>query len=91
MLSAPSFAEGRPLSVLCELTYRCNLQCPYCYNPLALREYRDELSTDQWCAALRQAADLGVVQAHFSGVNPRYAPISRGSCNRRHARACTPT
>jgi pyrroloquinoline quinone biosynthesis protein E len=74
MLSAPSFAEGRPLSVLCELTYRCNLQCPYCYNPLALREYRDELSTDQWCAALQQAADLGVVQAHFSGGEPTLRP-----------------
>ena len=23
----------RPLSLFCELTYRCNLQCPYCYNP----------------------------------------------------------
>jgi PqqA peptide cyclase len=60
----------RPLSVLCELTYRCNLQCPYCYNPLALREYRDELSTEEWCAALGDAADLGVVQAHFSGGEP---------------------
>jgi PqqA peptide cyclase len=60
----------RPLSLLCELTYRCNLQCPYCYNPLALREYRDELSTDEWCAVLKSAAALGVVQAHFSGGEP---------------------
>jgi pyrroloquinoline quinone biosynthesis protein E len=52
------------------LTYRCNLQCPYCYNPLALREYSNELSTDQWCVTLQQAADLGVVQAHFSGGEP---------------------
>ncbi len=60
----------RPLSLLCELTYRCNLQCPYCYNPLALNEYRDELSTEQWRIVLRDAADLGVVQAHFSGGEP---------------------
>ncbi|MGB8908985.1 MAG: pyrroloquinoline quinone biosynthesis protein PqqE [Candidatus Cybelea sp.] len=60
----------RPLSVLCELTYRCNLQCPYCYNPLALREYRDELSTQEWCCVLKDAAALGVVQAHFSGGEP---------------------
>jgi pyrroloquinoline quinone biosynthesis protein E len=65
MNSAP-----RPLSVLCELTYRCNLQCPYCYNPIALRAYRDELATDQWAGVLRQAAELGVVQAHFSGGEP---------------------
>jgi PqqA peptide cyclase len=60
----------RPLSLLCELTYRCNLQCPYCYNPLALSEYRDELSTEQWGLVLRDAAALGVVQAHFSGGEP---------------------
>jgi len=60
----------RPLSLLCELTYRCNLQCPYCYNPLALREYGDELSTHDWIRVLEQAAGLGVVQAHFSGGEP---------------------
>ncbi|MBV8723762.1 MAG: pyrroloquinoline quinone biosynthesis protein PqqE [Candidatus Eremiobacteraeota bacterium] len=60
----------RPLSLLCELTYRCNLQCAYCYNPVALDEYRDELSTEQWSTVLQQAADLGVVQAHFSGGEP---------------------
>jgi PqqA peptide cyclase len=59
-----------PLSLLCELTYRCNLQCPYCYNPLALSEYRDELSTRQWSAVLSEAAAVGVVQAHFSGGEP---------------------
>jgi PqqA peptide cyclase len=60
----------RPLSLLCELTYRCNLQCPYCYNPLELRDYRDELSTEQWMRTLEQAAALGVVQTHFSGGEP---------------------
>jgi PqqA peptide cyclase len=60
----------RPLSLLCELTYRCNLQCPYCYNPLELRAYREELTARQWRDVLRAAADLGVVQAHFSGGEP---------------------
>jgi pyrroloquinoline quinone biosynthesis protein E len=56
--------------LLCELTYRCNLQCPYCYNPLDLRAYGDELSTQEWAGVLEQAAALGVVQAHFSGGEP---------------------
>ncbi len=60
----------RPLSLLCELTYRCNLQCPYCYNPLRLRDYADELSTQLWESVLAQAADAGVVQVHFSGGEP---------------------
>ncbi len=77
VLSAPaSLGTGsvdgtpRPLSLLCELTYRCNLQCPYCYNPLTLREYRDELSTQEWSTVLSDAAESGVVQAHFSGGEP---------------------
>jgi pyrroloquinoline quinone biosynthesis protein E len=60
----------RPLSILCELTYRCNLQCPYCYNPTNLSAYRDELDAQTWLSVLRQAAALGVVQAHFSGGEP---------------------
>lgn len=60
----------RPLSLLCELTYRCNLQCPYCYNPLDLQGYRDELTADDWFRVIDQAAALGVVQAHFSGGEP---------------------
>jgi pyrroloquinoline quinone biosynthesis protein E len=60
----------RPLSLLCELTYRCNLQCPYCYNPLDLGSYADELSGPEWKRVLEEASALGVVQAHFSGGEP---------------------
>jgi pyrroloquinoline quinone biosynthesis protein E len=60
----------RPLSILCELTYRCNLACPYCSNPLEFARYRNELSTGEWNRVLGEAAALGVVQAHFSGGEP---------------------
>ncbi|MBV8636917.1 MAG: pyrroloquinoline quinone biosynthesis protein PqqE [Candidatus Eremiobacteraeota bacterium] len=60
----------RPLSLLCELTYRCNLQCPYCYNPLDYHAYRDELTEDEWKRVVREAAELGVVQLHLSGGEP---------------------
>jgi pyrroloquinoline quinone biosynthesis protein E len=63
-------APYRPLSLLAELTYRCNLQCPYCYNPLDLRAYRRELDAATWCRVLDEAADLGVLQVHFSGGEP---------------------
>ncbi len=59
-----------PLSLLCELTYRCNLQCPYCYNPLDLGSPREELPRDVWLRVLDEAADLGVVQVGFSGGEP---------------------
>jgi pyrroloquinoline quinone biosynthesis protein E len=62
--------ELRPLSLLAELTYRCNLQCPYCYNPLALSDYRDELDVATWSRVIDEAAALGVLQFHFSGGEP---------------------
>ncbi len=64
----------RPLSLLCELTYRCNLQCAYCYNPLDLNAYRDELDATTWDRVLGEAAELGVVQVHFSGGEPTLRP-----------------
>lgn len=59
-----------PMSLLAELTHRCPLQCPYCSNPLALENVRNELPTDVWMRVLDEAADLGVLQAHFSGGEP---------------------
>lgn len=61
--------EG-PLGLLAELTYRCPLACAYCSNPLELAAYDDELSTDEWRRVLREAADLGALQCHFSGGEP---------------------
>lgn len=63
-------APRAPLSMLAELTYRCNLSCPYCYNPLDLASYRAELPVDVWRRVIGEAADLGVLQVHFSGGEP---------------------
>ena len=59
-----------PYSLLAELTYRCPLGCPYCSNPLELSRYDNELDTDTWKRVLSEAAQLGVVQVHFSGGEP---------------------
>jgi len=59
---------------LCELTYRCNLQCPYCYNPVDLGAYREELDADAWRRVVGEAADLGVLQVHLSGGEPTLVP-----------------
>lgn len=59
-----------PLSVLLELTHRCPLACPYCSNPIALAALREEMDTAGWRSLLQQAADMGVLQAHFSGGEP---------------------
>jgi pyrroloquinoline quinone biosynthesis protein E len=63
-------APAPPLAVLLELTHRCPLSCPYCSNPLQLVGLRDELATADWLRVLGEAAELGVLQVHFSGGEP---------------------
>ncbi|MBV1829528.1 pyrroloquinoline quinone biosynthesis protein PqqE [Komagataeibacter sp. AV436] len=63
-----------PMSLLAELTHRCPLQCPYCSNPLALEPRKNELSTAEWISVLDQAAEMGVLQVHFSGGEPMSRP-----------------
>ena len=63
-------AAAPPRSLLCELTYRCNLQCPYCYNPLNLGRSSEEMTRERWLSVIDQAVDLGVVQIGFSGGEP---------------------
>jgi len=63
-------AVAPPRSLLCELTYRCNLQCPYCYNPLNLGRSAEEMTRAAWLSVIDQAVDLGVVQIGFSGGEP---------------------
>jgi pyrroloquinoline quinone biosynthesis protein E len=86
-VNAPESARGAvvapPRSLLCELTYRCNLQCPYCYNPLDLGRSRDEISTDAWLSVIDQAVDLGVVQIGFSGGEPTLRPQELVAMTRR--------
>jgi pyrroloquinoline quinone biosynthesis protein E len=59
-----------PLALLAEVTHRCPLQCPYCSNPVNLRGASGELTTAEWREVLNQAADIGVLQVHFSGGEP---------------------
>jgi pyrroloquinoline quinone biosynthesis protein E len=59
-----------PLALLAELTHRCPLRCPYCYNTLELEKASAELATDAWKRVLDEAAELGILQVHFSGGEP---------------------
>src|SRR5579859_7897985 len=63
-------APAPPMGLLAEVTHRCPLQCPYCSNPLELERAAGELDTATWLRVLGEAADLGVLQVHFSGGEP---------------------
>ncbi len=60
----------RPYTLICELTYRCPLKCPYCSNPLELAAYKHELDTAAWSRVFEEAEALGVVQLHLTGGEP---------------------
>lgn len=62
-----------PLSISCELTYRCQLNCKHCYvdrkSPRA-----QELSLVQWTTILREAAELGDMNLLLTGGEPTLYP-----------------
>jgi pyrroloquinoline quinone biosynthesis protein E len=75
-----------PMGLMIEITHRCPLQCPYCSNPLALETASSELDTANWLRVLDEAADIGVLQVHFSGGEPlarRDLPELIGHASRR--------
>jgi MoaA/NifB/PqqE/SkfB family radical SAM enzyme len=59
-------------SVLVELTYRCNLDCSFCYNDLALRGV--PLSTDQYFQFFSDLRDMQVLNLTLSGGEPLAHP-----------------
>ncbi len=63
-------SQPAPYALLAELTHRCPLRCPYCSNPVDLVRRGQELDTATWKQVLRQAAEMGILQIHFSGGEP---------------------
>ncbi len=63
-----------PMALMAELTHRCPLQCPYCSNPLEMLKVARERDTDFWIGVINEAAELGVLQIHFSGGEPTLRP-----------------
>jgi pyrroloquinoline quinone biosynthesis protein E len=59
-----------PLALIAELTHRCPLHCVYCSNPLEMQSRTNELSTEIWSRVFKEAAELGVLQADFTGGEP---------------------
>jgi pyrroloquinoline quinone biosynthesis protein E len=68
---AASVTHTQPLWLLAEVTYRCPLHCAFCYNPTDYDKHtHNELSTEQWIQALRDARKLGALQLGISGGEP---------------------
>lgn len=64
--------DNRLFSALLELTYRCNLDCSFCYNDVGLRG--TPLDRGQYFALLEELARLGVLHLTLSGGEPLAHP-----------------
>jgi MoaA/NifB/PqqE/SkfB family radical SAM enzyme len=69
---ARSWNDNQLGSVLIELTYRCNLDCFFCYNDLGLRG--KPLTFDQYADCLRDLAAMNVLNVTLSGGEPLAHP-----------------
>jgi MoaA/NifB/PqqE/SkfB family radical SAM enzyme len=67
-----TWSENLLFSVLVELTYRCNLDCFFCYNDLGLRGA--PLSTERYLSFFRELRELEVLNLTLSGGEPLAHP-----------------
>ena len=68
----PTNREGinKPLWLLAEITYRCPLNCVFCYNPVDYAKQHQELTTNEWLSVLNQGREMGAAQLGLSGGEP---------------------
>ncbi len=69
---ATAWRENLLFSVLLELTYRCNLDCFFCYNDLGLRG--EPLSREQYFRLLSDLREMEVMNLTLSGGEPLAHP-----------------
>lgn len=70
--NARSQPTGSPVGVKLELTYRCNLNCPFCYtdSPRRTREHAPDLPDAAWLRVVDDAIALGILEAVVTGGEP---------------------
>jgi MoaA/NifB/PqqE/SkfB family radical SAM enzyme len=69
---ARTWSENVLFSVMVELTYRCNLDCFFCYNDLGLAGA--PLSTPQWIRFFEDLKEMRVLNLTLSGGEPLAHP-----------------
>lgn len=69
-MAEPAADLLKPRGLIAELTHRCPLGCPYCFNPLTFDARDDELDLATWVRVFTEAAALGVTEVRLSGGEP---------------------
>ncbi|MBN2038024.1 MAG: radical SAM protein [Chitinispirillaceae bacterium] len=70
MLNRKASAKNIPLSVVVEVTCRCNLGCYFCYQKHADKSAKNELSAAAWRRVFSQLAEAGTLYCTLSGGEP---------------------
>ena len=65
-----SISTTPPLWMLLELTYKCPLECLYCYNQTDFAKFNDTMKKEDWFRVMEEAREMGAVQIGFSGGEP---------------------
>ncbi len=64
------YVPSKPLDVICEITYICNLACPTCFRWTSKPD-EHELTTEEWKGVIRKLkAWLGTFNLTFTGGEP---------------------
>ncbi len=71
-IAARLWEEERLFTALFELTYRCNLDCWFCYNDLSL--VGQPLETPDWLQTIDALAEMGALNLILSGGEPLAHP-----------------
>ena len=58
-----------PMSVICEITYRCNVHCQHC-GVSSFGQSLKELETNEWISIIDEMDKMGVLIISFSGGEP---------------------
>jgi MoaA/NifB/PqqE/SkfB family radical SAM enzyme len=78
---AKSYNQNLLSSVLVELTYRCNLDCFFCYNDLGLKG--KPVSTERYLELWQELAEMQVFTLTLSGgeplAHPDFVELGRGA------------
>ncbi|MBI5326873.1 MAG: radical SAM protein [Deltaproteobacteria bacterium] len=66
----PNRSPLKPVDILCEITYRCNLKCPTCFRWTSAPD-ENELTVDEWNAVIVKLKKwLGTFSLSFGGGEP---------------------
>ena len=71
-----------PVSLILELTSKCNLRCVYCFHFDSVTEYCKDLPTEEWLQFIEELQSLSVLEVSLSGGEPFSRPDFMTICRK---------